>query len=139
VASQSHVFVMSSSSLVRVLGLTDVVHVTTGSASTVFQEVPGSQSPRDMELLAVEESPTNQHAGVEQINICGFNLEGWRVFMSQHNRPIRLALTPSRKHRLSLEGDLLAIMPLKSWNPSGEDIGLVLQAPQTGLDPEFAM
>lgn len=29
-----------------------------------------------MEPLAVEESPTNQHAGLEQINICGFNPGG---------------------------------------------------------------
>lgn len=54
--------------------------------------------------------------------------------MSQHNWPIWLALTASRKHRLSLEDDLLAMMPFKGWNPSDEVIGLVLQAPQAGLD-----
>lgn len=57
--------------------------------------------------------------------------------MIQHNRSIRLALTASRKHRLRLEDDLLAMMPFKGWNSSDEDTGLVLQAPQAGL--EFAM
>lgn len=71
-----HVSIFSSSPLVTVLGLTDAMHVTSGPASTIFQEVCGSQSTRDRELPAVEESPTDQRAGLEQINICGFNLGG---------------------------------------------------------------
>lgn len=54
--------------------------------------------------------------------------------MILHNWSIRLALTPSRKHRLSLEADLLAMIPFKGWNASDEGIGLVLQAPQSGLE-----
>lgn len=74
--SPSHISVISSLPLVRILGLTDAVYITTDPPSTIFQEVPGSGSTRDMEPLAVEESPTNQHAGLEQINICGFNPGG---------------------------------------------------------------
>lgn len=57
--------------------------------------------------------------------------------MIQHNWSIQLALTSSRKHTLSLKDDLLAMTPFDGWNPSDEDIGLVLQAPQAGL--EFSM